>query len=38
MPASFVAVDYYDQGALVDVARRINRERWTPERKSGPAE
>lgn len=33
MPASFVAVDYYDQGALVDVARRLNR-----ERKSGPAE
>jgi hypothetical protein len=27
MPASFVAVDYYDQGALIDVARRINRER-----------
>ena len=27
MPASFVAVDYYDQGALVNVARRINRER-----------
>lgn len=33
MPASFVAVDFYDQGALVDVARRIN-----SERKSGPAE
>ena len=27
MPASFVAVDYYDQGTLVNVARRINRER-----------
>ena len=27
MPASFVAADYYDQGALVNVARRINRER-----------
>ncbi|HYI35249.1 MAG TPA: hypothetical protein VEX39_01480 [Thermoleophilaceae bacterium] len=27
MPASFVAVDYYDQGALIDVARRINRSR-----------
>ena len=33
MPASFVAVDFYDQGALIDVARRIN-----SERKSGPAE
>jgi len=27
MPASFVAADYYDQGALVNVARRINRGR-----------
>jgi len=33
MPASFVAVDYYDQGVLIDVARKINR-----QRKSGPAE
>jgi hypothetical protein len=33
MPASFVAADYYDQGALIDVARKINR-----QRKSGPAE
>lgn len=27
MPASFVAVDYYDQGALIDVARQVNRSR-----------
>ena len=38
MPASFVAVDYYDQGALVDVARRINRERRNEKagRRSDP--